>query len=95
MKDTFKRPWEGVDGGEPTNEPTIFTLTGHHGKPGEVIKTHNPTNTPTKAVPTLSPISEPTLAPVTHTWSPTGPQVSFAPTSDPTIFPTPEPTPAI
>jgi len=55
--------------------------------------THSPTGSPVTSSPTtLSPTPLPSIA----TWRPTGlSDVSFVPTSDPTIFPTPEPTPAI
>lgn len=71
---------DSLDGHEPTNEPTVF-FEQREPEPVHHPKTHEPTPSPS-------------IPPHLHTWSPTG-GGSFAPTSDPTIFPTPEPTAAI
>lgn len=65
---------------EPTGEPTIF-FQEHHHHHHHHVETDEPT-------------PEPSQPPHIRTWGPTT-LYSVAPTSDPTIFPTPEPTAAI
>ena len=69
---------------QPTSEPTVFTLSRQ-----------NPGDIPESGVNTRSPTPSPTRADDYRTFSPTEPGISISPTSDPTQFPTPEPTPVI
>jgi len=66
---------------EPTGEPTVFFQEHHETHHHHHVETDEPT-------------PEPSQPPHLNTWGPTT-LYSVAPTSDPTIFPTPEPTAAI
>merc|ERR1711998_683464 len=85
--------------GQHSFEPTIFghdTLDGRHaptGEPTVFFQEHHETHHH-HHVETDEPTPEPSQPPHLNTWGPTT-LYSVAPTSDPTIFPTPEPTAAI
>merc|ERR1711998_480241 len=66
---------------EPTGEPTVFFQEHHETHHHHHVETDEPT-------------PEPSQPPHLRTWGPTT-LYSVAPTSDPTIFPTPEPTASI